>query len=268
MSLNKRNSTWWLTVTYDEEVAVKTTSDAPIVGIDVGIANFITTSTGKHYGTMHGKLKARHKRDRAKRRRKAKLRACLEKKGAKKIPSTSSRTGQRLICQTKQEINRAVNECFNDPDHQGVRFAYEQLSGASMRFKARAMNAYVRASNHAHIPQQIVWNVEKRGGLATLGVSAYSSQECSVCYYTSRKNRPDQQTFCCQVCGFRVHADINASVNLSRRIEDKALQSCHDRDAIKALLITFHEQWKKDNGKETVPKQKKQRKASHKTLVA
>jgi transposase len=270
VSLNKRNGTWWLSVTYDEEVAVSTAPDAPVVGIDVGIANFITTSTGKHYGTMHGKLRARHKRDRAKRRRKAKLRACLEKKGVKKLPSTSSRTGQRLIRQTKQEINRAVNECFNDPDHQGVQFAYEQLSVASMRFKARAMNAYLRASNLAHIPQQIAWNAEKRGGMATPVMSAYSSQECSVCHYTSRKNRPDQQTFCCQVCGFRAHADINASVNLSRRIGDKALQACRDRDAIKALLMKRHEQWKQEHGLgvSQPTKRKRRSKSSSSVLVA
>src|ERR1019366_2186055 len=122
-------------------------------------------------------------------------------------------TGQKLIRQTKQEINRAVNECFNDPEHAGVQFAYEELSVASMRFKARAMNAYVRASNLAHIPQQIKWNAEKRGGMATPVISAYSSQECNVCHYTSRKNRPNQRTFRCQVCGFKAYADVNASVN-------------------------------------------------------
>jgi transposase len=256
VSLNKRNGTWWLSVTYDEEVAVKTALDATIVGIDVGIANFITTSTGKQYGTMHGKLKARHKRDRAKRRRKAKLRACLEKKRMinkriKKLPSTSSRTGQKLIRQTKQEINRAVNECFNDESHQGVQFAYEQLSVASMRFKAKAMNAYLRASNLAHIPQQIKWNAEKRGVLATPVMSAYSSQECSVCHYTDRKNRPDQKTFFCKVCGFETHADHNAAINLSRRVGDRALQACKDRKAIKALLMKRHAAWLKQQDKET-----------------
>src|SRR5260221_12041042 len=197
---------------------------------------------------MHGKLKARHKRDRAKRRRKAKLRACLEKKGVKKLPSTSSRTGQKLIRQTKQEINRAVNECYADPDHQSVQFAYEQLSVASMRFKAKAMNAYLRASHLAHIPQQIQWNAEKRGGMATPVISAYSSQECSVCHYTDRKNRPDQRTFRCQVCAFEAHADHNAAVNLSRRIGDRQLRACRDRSAIKAVLMQRHEAWKQQQG--------------------
>ncbi len=248
VSLNKRDGIWWLSLTYDEEIAVQTEASAPITGIDVGVANFITTSTGKHYGTMHGKLKERHKRDRAKRRRKAKLRACLERKGVKKLPSTSSRTGQKLIRQTRQEINRAVNECFNDKEHQGVQFAYEQLSVASMKFKARAMNSYLRASNLAHIPKQITWNAEKRGVIATQVNCAYSSQECSRCHYTSRKNRPDQRTFHCQVCGFEAHADTNGAVNVSRRKGDKELEKCKGRKAIKALLMKRHEQWKQEHG--------------------
>ncbi len=264
VTLNKRDGVWWLSLTYDEEVKFQTKPDAQVVGIDVGIANFITTSTGKQYGTMHGKLRARHKRDRAKRRRKAKLRACLEKKRVKKLPSTSSRTGQKLIRQTRQEINRAVNQCFEDVDHEGVQFAYEQLSVASMKFKARSMNAYVRASNLAHIPHQIKWKGDIRGVLATPVMSAYSSQECSRCHYTDRKNRPNQQTFCCQACGNASHADINAATNLSRRVGERKLQACRDRKAIKALLLARHEQWKQEHGlgESKPPKQKRRRKST------
>jgi transposase len=165
VQLNKRDGVWWLTLSYDEEVTIQTVPGAPVIGIDVGIANFVTTSTGKHYGSFHKDLRARHKRDRAKRRRKAKLRACLKKKGVPKLPSTSSRTGQRLMRHVKQEINHAVKQCY--ADHPEAHFAYEQLSVASMRFKARAQNAYLRASNLAHIPQQIAWNSQKRGVLAT-----------------------------------------------------------------------------------------------------
>ena len=248
VQLNKREGVWWLTLSYDEEVTIQTVPGAPVIGIDVGIANFVTTSTGKRYGSFHNKLRARHMGDRAKRRRKAKLRACLKKKGVKKLPSTSSRSGQRLIRQTRQEINRAVNQCFTDPEHAGVQFAYEQLSVASMRFKARVQNAYLRASHLGRIPQQILWNSQKRGVQATPVISAYSSQECSVCHYTDRKNRPDQRTFRCQVCGFEAHADKNASVNISRRVGDRQLRACRDRKAIKALLMERHEAWQQQQG--------------------
>jgi hypothetical protein len=250
VQLNKREGVWWLTLSYDEEVTVQTPADAQVVGIDVGIANFVTTSTGKHYGSFHKDLKARHKRDRAKRRRKAKLRGCLKKKDVQKLPSTSSRTGQKLIRHVKQEINHAINRCFTDPEHEGVQFAYEQLSVASMRFKARAQNAYLRASNLAHIPQQIRWNSQKRGVVATPVISAYSSQECSVCHYTDRSNRPNQQTFCCQVCGCQAHADHNAALNLSRRVGDTQLRACRDRTAIKAVLMQRHEVWKQHQASE------------------
>src|SRR6266566_1864660 len=246
VTLNQRDDGWWLTLSYDEGVTVQTASDAPVVGIDVGIANFVTTSTGKHYGTFHGKLRERQKRDREKRRRKAKLRKCLEKKGVKKLPSTSSRSGQRLIRHVRQEINRAVNQCFKE--HQDCQFAYEHLSVATMRHRARAMNAYMRASNLAHIPEQIAWNAAKRGVQATRVKSAYSSQECSVCHYVDRANRPDQQTFCCQVCGYEAHADLNAATNIMRRAGDIELQMCRDRQAVKSLLLQRHEAWKKANG--------------------
>lgn len=246
VTLNRRNDGWWLTLSYDEVVTIQTEPDAPIVGVDVGIANFLTTSTGQHYGTFNGKLRERQRRDREKRRRKHKLRKCLEKKGVEKLPSTSSKSGQRLARHVRQEINRAVNQCF--AEHPEAQFAYERLSVAAMKFKARAMNAYLYASNLAHIPRQIAWNAAKRGVLATRVKSAYSSQECSVCHYPDRANRPDQQTFCCVVCGYQAHADINAATNIERRLGDVELQACEDRKEIKALLLRRHEAWKKLNG--------------------
>jgi hypothetical protein len=246
VTLNKRGDGWWLTLSYDKVIPVHTAPSAPVVGVDVGIANFLTTSDGKHYGTFHGKLRERQKRDREKRRRKAKLRKCLEKKGVKKLPSTSSRSGQRLARHVRQSINRAVNQSFTE--HQGCQFAYEHLSVATMKYKARAMNAYLYASNLAHIPKQIAWNAAKRGVAAIRVRSAYSSQECSVCYYTHRKNRPNQQTFCCRVCGFSTHADLNAAINIERRLGDAELQACKDKAAIKALLMQRHREWKQQNG--------------------
>jgi transposase len=117
-----------------------------------------------------------------------------------------------------------------------------------MKFKARAMNAYMRASNLAHIPKQIAWNTAKRGVRATSVKSAYSSQACNVCHYTDRKNRPDQQTFCCQVCGHQAHADLNAATNIARRVGDAELRACRDKKEVKAMLMKRHEAWRKQNG--------------------
>lgn len=246
-TLRKRKGVWWLTLSFDEDVAPKTEAGAPRVGIDVGIKNFVTTSTGKYYGTFAGKLAARHKRDREKRRRKDKLRACLQKKGVPKehLPSKSSASGQRLGRQVRQEINRAINQALDA--HPNARIIYEDLSVASMRFKARSMNAYLYASNLGHIPKQLAWAAAKRGMAAHTVRAAYSSQECPVCHYVDRANRPDQQTFCCVVCGYRDHADRKAAGTLASRWGDHALAACRDLKQVKALLMRRHDKWKQEN---------------------
>jgi hypothetical protein len=245
-TLLRRKGVWWLTLSFDEDVPLQTEPSAPRVGVDVGIANFITTSTGKHYGTFQGKLAKRHKRDREKRRRKAKLRACLKKKGVEKLPSTSSTSGQRLSRHVRQEINRAVNQMILD--HPDARIVCEDLSVTSMRFKAKAMNAYLYASHLAHIPQQIAWATAKRGMAAHTVTAAYSSQECHRCHCVDRANRPEQSTFCCVVCHHRDHADHNAALNLSSRFGDKELAGCKNKGEVKALLLKRHDQWKQKNG--------------------
>ncbi len=171
--------------------------------------------------------------------------AC-KKKGVEKLLSTSSATGQRLGRHVRQEINRAVNLLV--ADHPNARIMYEDLSVASMRFKARSMNAYLYASNLAHIPQQIAWATARRGMAAHTVKAAYSWQECHRCHYPDRANRPDQQTFHCMVCGHRDHADHNAALNLAQRFGDQELAACKNKGEVKAVLLRRHDEWKQKHG--------------------
>jgi hypothetical protein len=243
VTLMRKADGWWPTLTYEEEVALQTPPDAPVVGVDVGINYFLTTSTGQHYGSFQGKLAKRHQRDCEKRPRTAKLRACLKKKGVERLPSTRN---PKLARTVRQEVNRAVNELYQA--HPGAQIAFEQLNVATMRFKARRMNAYLDASNLAHVPKQVAWGAAKRGVTATALKSAYTSKECPRCHFVARSNRPEQQTFCCGVCGHRRHADHNAAVNIAARYGDREVQSCRTRQELKALLEARHQVWRMETG--------------------
>jgi len=70
--------------------------------------------------------------------------------------------------------------------HPEARIVYEHLSVASMRFKARSMNAYLYASQLGHIPDQLAWAAARRGMAAHTVNPAYSSQECPRCHFVSR----------------------------------------------------------------------------------
>lgn len=246
VALERRNNgTWWLTLTFDETIQPKQPQADP-VAIDVGITNFITTSSGQHYGSFQGDLNARFERDRAKRQRKAKLRAALQKQGVAKLPATTSATGERLRRHTLQTINKAVKDFFRD--HPDSIVILEALSVSTMRFKSRRMNAKLHTSNLAHIPGHIQW-VASNLGLPVVTVNpAYSSQECNRCHFVHRHNRPNQQTFCCQVCGYRANADEAAARNLVQRLEDAELAACTDLAEVKALLLRRHQHWRVING--------------------
>jgi hypothetical protein len=243
VTLVRKAGGWWLTLTYEEEIPLQTLPDAPVMGVDVGMTHFLTTSTGKHYGSFQGRLAQRHQRDQEKRQRKSKLRARLEQKGVERLPSTRNTTLARTV---RQEINRAVNELYRE--HPGCQIAFERLNVATMRFKARRMNAALYASNLAHIPKQLAWGAAKRGDKATAVKSAYSSQERPRCHVVDRSNRPEQQTFCCGVCGWRMHADHNAAVNIAARLGDRELHATRTRQDFKTLLDARHQRWRQVTG--------------------
>jgi hypothetical protein len=158
VTLTRKSDGWWLTLTFEEEVALQTAPGAPVVGVDVGMTHFLTTSTGKHFGSFQGELAQRHQRSRTKRQRKAKLRASLNKKGVETLPATHN---PRLARTVRQESNRAVNELYQE--HPDCQFAYEQLNVATMRFKARRKYASLYASHLAHIPKQLAWGYGRDG---------------------------------------------------------------------------------------------------------
>ena len=67
------------------------------------------------------------------------------------------------------------------------------------------------------LSDKIQWKA-RQNGKAFIKVSpTKSSQECSCCTHTDPGNRLTQAEFYCQACGYKVHADYNASVVCRKR---------------------------------------------------
>jgi len=242
VTLSRRDGWWWLSLSVTEPLPeVKPASQT--VGLDVGIVNFLTDSAGNHFGTVGRDFMKQVEQVKAKTSRKAKLRACLKKKGVAedKLPSTASARSQRLARRVKHDIETAVVACFDA--HPDSLFAIEDLTVSGMRFKSRQMNRYLSASQIGHIQEHLYWTATKRGVPIVAVPAAYSSQACPRCSYADRSNRPNQQTFCCVKCGYTGHADVVAACTLERRLNDAALCHAHDKESIKALLDKRHALW-------------------------
>ena len=242
VTLARRDGWWWLSLSVSEPMPAVRPAEQ-VVGLDVGIANFLTDSEGHYFGTAGQDFMKQVERVKAKISRKAKLRACLKKNGVSddQLPSTTSAQSQRLARRVKHDIETAVVACVNA--HPDTLFVIEKLNVSGMRFKARQMNRYLKASQIGHIQEHLYWTARKRGIAIVSVPAAYSSQGCPVCDHADRANRPNQQTFCCQVCGYSGYADVVAAVNLKARLDDTELGQCHSKEAVKALLNRRHAAW-------------------------
>ena len=85
--------------------------------------------------------------------------------------------------------------------------------------------------------------------------SSYTSKQCSKCGCIDDGNRLSQETFKCIECGYENNADINAAINIEKRVSSTVLRTkllkqnklgngsfepkVMKRDKVKEILLSF-----------------------------
>src|ERR1700691_474622 len=64
---------------------------------------------------------------------------------------------------------------------------------------------------------QVIYKAALAGVLLVAVDPRNTSRECSHCVHTAKQNRKTQDEFTCVQCGFALHADINAAINIRSR---------------------------------------------------
>ena len=68
-----------------------------------------------------------------------------------------------------------------------------------------------------HVVTLLEYKLNRRGKALVRVNPRCSSQECSQCGHVHKDNRPTQDEFYCQSCGFKANADYNAALVLRKR---------------------------------------------------
>ena len=203
-----RDGKWFLYATCDiPEPAV--TRPGGFLGVDLGIVNIATTDAG----TRHCGKNLNRQRHRA-----LHLRARLQAKNtksAKRLLKKRARKEARFAAGTNHLIAKHI---VTEAQRTGRGIALEDLMGIRARVRLRKPQ---RVTLHSWAFAQLGQYIAYKAALAGMPVvyvdPAYTSQTCSACGHVSKKNRPDQATFCCTSCGFAEHADVNAARNIAAR---------------------------------------------------
>ncbi|MEV7021152.1 transposase [Kitasatospora sp. NPDC093558] len=209
--LIERDGRFYLIATCDVPEAPMNEDPAGFIGVDLGIANIATTSTGYRAA---GRGLTRH------RKRQRDLRRKLQAKGtksAKRLLKKRARKEARHAANVNHVVAKTI---VTTAERTGSGIALEDLMGIRDRVRLRKDQ---RTTVHSWGFHQLAAFVEykaKRAGVPLVYVDpAYTSQECSQCHHIDRKNRVDQATFACRSCGIVMHADDNASHNIARKGE-------------------------------------------------
>lgn len=193
-------------------ISVETDEMPPVtpegyIGVDLGIKELAADSTGESF-TGDGVTKYSEKM--------IALRKALQKCGSK-----SAKRHLKKLARKEANYRKDVNHCISKKlvekakrTHCGI--ALENLTHIRKRIRARKSN---RAKMHGWAFYQLRSFIEYKAKLAGVAVEiidpAYTSQRCSECGHTEKKNRKNQSDFCCKSCGFTANADHNASLNIS-----------------------------------------------------
>lgn len=195
----------------------------PSVGIDRGIANTLSLSSGEHLSLPASLAKL----DRCK--RKAQRIASRRKRGSKRyakarrrVTALSARAARiRRDWHHKTALNIASRfghvtmEALNVKGMSTSAKGTAETPGRNVKAKA-GLNRSILAQGWYQFESILAYKLEQRGGALSKANPAYTSQACSACGTIDRRSRESQARFCCLHCGFEEHADTNAAINISR----------------------------------------------------
>ncbi|MBB4272947.1 RNA-guided endonuclease InsQ/TnpB family protein [Rhizobium mongolense] len=192
-------------------------NDLPAVGIDRGVANTLTLSTGEHWWMPAGLAEIERRKRRAQRvlarrkrgsRRHAKAPAAALQPCRPALPASGRIGGTRPILISPVASQRSL----------------EDLATRNMTRSARktvdapgTLNRAILAQGWHGFETVLAYKLEERGGYRCKVDPRHTSQSCSACGAVDRESREGQASFRCCQCGLRAHADHNAAINILRR---------------------------------------------------
>ncbi|MGW2342096.1 RNA-guided endonuclease InsQ/TnpB family protein [Streptomyces sp. NPDC001661] len=200
---------WYLSATCEIPEAELNTHPSAFIGVDLGIVNIATTSTGVRY--CGRRLNRRRQAERT-------LRTALQKKNTKSAKRRAKKHAGKEARRVRDINHKISKHIVAEAQRTGRGIALEDLTGILERARLRRPQ---RATLHSWAFHQLgafITYKAKRAGVPVLRVDpAHTSQKCSQCHHIAKRNRPSQAEFACRACGFVEHADLNASHNIAAR---------------------------------------------------
>jgi putative transposase len=220
VSLCREGAAWFCAVqTKGPDVAPAGLS--PSLGIDMGLAQFITLSTGAAVAP----LKAMAEQQRRLRRyqksvSRKKKGSCNRKKAIQRLALLHTRIARKRA-DWLHKLSTSLVASHPVIALEDLRVAAMSASargtaekpGSRVRQKA-GLNRNILDAAWAEFRRQLEYKTQAVGGEVIAVNPAFTSQRCAACGHTDKGNRTTQSSFICLACGHADNADVNAAKNI------------------------------------------------------
>ena len=221
VTYSRKAGRWYVSILTERDVSEPKPRRDTWVGIDVGIAQYATLSTGVVAPSIFAHRRAR--------RALAKLARKLERatKGSRRRAKTKLRLAACHAKIANKRADHAHQVSFLIAKKHG-RVKMEDLRLVNMMKSAKGTmekpgkNVAQKRGLSRHLADQglrqlrtfLEYKLAWSGGTLESVPAAYTSQTCHACKHVARENRVSQASFVCVACGHADHADVNAAKNI------------------------------------------------------
>jgi putative transposase len=204
------------------------------IGVDLGVENIAVTSDRPlarelmaSYGAHAPDGQAGRGSVKDRRHRNRELRQKLQKKNtksAKRLLRKRAGREARFAADVNHQISKRI---VAEAERTGRGIAVEELTGIRERVRLRKPQRATHASwAFAQLGAFLAYKAARAGVPLVHVDPAYTSQRCTNCGHTDKRNRTSQAEFACWNCGFTAeHADILGADNIALRAADTWAQS-------------------------------------------
>ncbi len=184
-----------VTFTYEKETPKKKDT-GDVIGIDMGYKKLLATSEGKKIGSEMERMYEK---------------ISMKRQGSKGF--------KRALSERDNKINEAINKglCLDFTKELIIEDLCNVKKGNGRGKKRKIRKSFMNKLqrwSYAKCIEKLEMLCEENRVLFTRVDPAFTSQRCSVCGFTDKKNRCGER-FLCVDCGKILDADYNAAVNLS-----------------------------------------------------
>jgi putative transposase len=208
ITISRTADSWYISFSYEKECQPTNKNNA-VVGVDLGVKELATLSTGVTFSNPKY-----YKQNLAKLQRLSKI-YCRKAKGSnnkRQAKIKLARHHAKIANLRKDTIHKITTYlCKNH-----AMIVVEDLNVSGLLSNHKLAQAIADCGFY-EFKRQLEYKAEKFGSEIIIADRFYpSSKTCSHCGHKKEHLSLSQRTYQCENCGFEIDRDLNAAINLSR----------------------------------------------------